>query len=224
MAEAETVELSFKDGTRAVELARESVEAFVQNGQREQPGSMRDAFYNRTSAFVRLESTRGRGQLRGCAGAHESSRELGNGSQQLGHAIVEASIKAASDASCSSEVEPAELPNLKVSVCTVSNLVLTDDPVEDIDLGVHGVAIDGNGKHGWMYPTLPVENNWSVFEYLDRTCRKAGLPNGAWEDDDVMVTLFEGQVFQESEPGSATPENRVDEEDEGEGEPSVVEL
>ncbi|MDH5020593.1 TIGR00296 family protein [Halobacterium rubrum] len=198
MGQGQTVDLSFEDGARTVELARESVEAFVQNGQREQPGSMRDAFYNRTSAFVRLESTRGRGRLRGCAGAHESVRELGNRDQQLGHAIVEAAIEAASDASCGSEVEPAELENIEVSVCTVSNLVLTDDPVEDIELGVHGVAIDGDGQHGWMYPTLPVENDWSVFEYLDRTCRKAGLPDGAWEDDDVMVTLFEGQVFRET--------------------------
>jgi uncharacterized protein (TIGR00296 family) len=198
MAQGQSVELSFEDGARTVELARESVEAFVRNGQREQPGSMRDAFYNRTSAFVRLESTRGRGRLRGCAGAHESVRELGSGNQQLGHAIVEAAIQAASDASCGSEVEAAELPNIEVSVCTVSNLVLTDNPAEDIELGVHGVAIDGDGQHGWMYPTLPVENDWSVYEYLDRTCRKAGLPNGAWEDDDVMVTLFEGQVFRET--------------------------
>ena len=198
MGQGQSVDLSFEDGARTVELARESVEAFVQNGQREQPGSMRDAFYNRTSAFVRLESTRGRGRLRGCAGAHESVRELGNGNRQLGHAIVEAAIEAASDASCGSEVEAAELENIEVSVCTVSNLVLTDDPVEDIELGTHGVAIDGDGQHGWMYPTLPVENDWSVFEYLDRTCRKAGLPDGAWEDDDVMVTLFEGQVFRET--------------------------
>ncbi|AAG20599.1 MULTISPECIES: TIGR00296 family protein [Halobacterium] len=198
MGQGQSVILSFEDGARTVELARESVEAFVQNGQREQPGSMRDAFYNRTSAFVRLESTRGRGRLRGCAGAHGSIHELGNHDQQLGHAIVEAAIEAASEASCGSEVEDAELPNIRVSVCTVSNLVLTDDPIEDIELGVHGVAIDGDGQHGWMYPTLPVENDWSVFEYLDRTCRKANLPDGAWQDEDVMVTLFEGQVFRET--------------------------
>ncbi|QLC33503.1 TIGR00296 family protein [Halarchaeum sp. CBA1220] len=200
MSEAQSIHLSDDDGARAVELARDSVEAFVRNGQREQPGSMRDAFYNRTGAFVRLQSTRGRGRLRGCAGAHETVRELGNESKQLGHAIVEAAINAASESSCGSEVEPAELDTIRVSVCTVSNLLLTDDPVADIELGTHGVAVDGHGKHGWMYPTLPIENDWSVFEYLDRTCRKAGLPNGAWEEDDVMVTLFEGQVFQESEP------------------------
>ncbi|MEE6210922.1 TIGR00296 family protein [Salarchaeum sp. III] len=200
MSEAQSVHLSFEDGARAVELARDSVEAFVRNGQREQPGSMRDAFYNRTGAFVRLESTRGRGRLRGCAGAHDTARELGNGTKQLGHAIVDAAIKAASDDSCGSEVEPAELGTTRVSVCTVSNLLLTDNPDEDLELGTHGVAVDGDGQHGWMYPTVPVENNWSVYEYLDRTCRKAGLAPGAWEDDDVMVTLFEGQVFQEREP------------------------
>jgi len=200
MSEVQSIQLSDEDGARAVELARDSVEAFVRNGQREQPGSMRDAFYNRTGAFVRLQSTRGRGRLRGCAGAHESVRDLGDGTKQLGHAIVEAAIKAASDSSCGSEVEPAELGTIRVSVCTVSNLLLTDDPIADIDLGVHGVTVDGHGTHGWMYPTLPVEHGWSVFEYLDRTCRKAGLPNGAWESEDVMVTLFEGQVFEEREP------------------------
>jgi len=210
MSEAQSIHLSEDDGVRAVELARDSVEAFVRNGQREQPGSMRDAFYNRTGAFVRLKSTRGRGRLRGCAGAHDSVRDLGNGSKQLGHAIVEAAINAASDSSCGSEVEPAELDTIRVSVCTVSNLILTDDPVADIELGKHGVIVDGNGQYGWMYPTVPVENDWSVFEYLDRTCRKAGLPNGAWESDDVVVTLFEGQVFEETEPnGDVDVRNRL---------------
>ena len=193
MSEAKPVMLSFDDGARAVELARESVEAYVVNGQREQPGSMREAFYNRTGAFVRLVSARGRGQLRGNAGAYDST-------QQLGHAIVDAAIEAASASSCNSEVEPAELQSLNVSVCVVSNIVLTDDPVGDLELGVHGLAIEGRGKAATMYPTVPVENGWSKFDYLDRTSRKAGLPGDAWEDDDVMVTLFEGHVFQETEP------------------------
>jgi len=126
MSEAQTVQLSYDDGARAVELAREAVESFVRHGQREQPGSMREAFYARTGAFVRLESTRGRGRLRGCAGAWETS-------DQLGHAIVEAAIKAASGDSCGSEVEPKELDNITVSVFIVSNTVLTNDPLADLE-------------------------------------------------------------------------------------------
>ncbi len=190
MSQGQGVELSYEDGARAVELAREAVEAFVRHGQREHPGSMREAFYERTGAFVRLESTRGRGSLRGCAGGYRSD-------DQLGHVIVDAAIQAASEDSCGSEVTPTELDNLTVSICAVRSVLLTDDPLADLELGTHGVAIDGRGEGGWLYPTVPVENGWSEREYLDRTCRKAGLPPTAWQDDDVGVTLFEGHVFRE---------------------------
>ncbi|GAB6880022.1 TIGR00296 family protein [Halorubrum gandharaense] len=199
MSEAQTVELSYEDGARAVELAREAVESFVLQGQREHPGSMRDAFYSRTGAFVRLQSTRGRGRLRGCAGAYKTS-------DQLGHAIVEAAIQAASDDSCGSEVEPKELEHLTVSVCIVSNTVLTNDPLADLELGTHGVAVDAGNAHGWLYPTLPVENGWSAAEFLSRACRKAGLSPTAYEDEETMVTLIEGQVFRERPDGGAVEE------------------
>lgn len=192
MSEATGRALAFEDGARAVELARDAVESYVLHGQREQPGSMRDAFYDRTGAFVRLEA--GTGRLRGCAGEHDSSR-------QLGHSIVEAAIAAASDDSCGSEVEAAELQDLTVSVCTVGDIILTDDPIDDIEIGHHGIAIDDGTNTGWMYPTIPLDNGWSPGEYLDRTCRKAGLPPGAWTGDDVTVSVWDGQVFRERRPG-----------------------
>jgi uncharacterized protein (TIGR00296 family) len=157
---------------------------------------MRDAFYARTGAFVRLQSTRGRGRLRGCAGAYQ-------GNDQLGHAIVDAAIQAASGDSCGSEVEPAELESLNVSVCVVTNTLLTDDPLSDLELGRHGVAIDAGSDHGWLYPTLPVEHGWSAEEFLTRACKKAGLSPFAWQDDDTMVTLFEGEVFRERDDGGS---------------------
>ena len=199
MSEAQTVRLTYDDGARAVELARDAVESYVLQGQREQPGSMRDAFYARTGAYVRLQSTRGRGRLRGCAGAYR-------GKDQLGHAIVDAAIQAASGDSCGSEVEPPELPSLNVSVCVVCNHVLTNDPLADLELGTHGVAVDRGGQHGWLYPTIPVENGWSKEEYLTRACRKARISPFAWQDEDTMVTLFEGQVFRERPDGGSVEE------------------
>lgn len=157
---------------------------------------MRDAFYARTGAFVRIKSTRGRGRLRGCAGAYR-------GKDQLGHAIVDAAIKAASGDSCQTEIEAPELPNLNISVCIVNEYTLTNDPLSDIELGKHGVAIDADGCHGWMYPTLPIELGWSKEQFLTNACRKAGLSPLAWQDDDTMITLFEGQVFREREDGGS---------------------
>ncbi|WP_122088337.1 TIGR00296 family protein [Halalkalicoccus subterraneus] len=196
MSEAQAVRLNYEDGLRAVELAREAIESYVCHGQREQPGSMREAFYQRTGALVRIESTRGRGSLRGCAGSYQTD-------EQLGHAIVDAAITAASDDSCGSELNASELNSVVVSTCIVRDVLLTDDPLADLELGTHGVAIDAGDRGGWLYPTIPVENDWSAREYLERACRKARLPPTAWQDEDVMVVLFSGEVFREREPNGS---------------------
>ncbi|WP_299267301.1 TIGR00296 family protein [Halorientalis sp.] len=194
-----TGEFTQTDGVRAVELARNAVESFVENGAREQLGSMRDAFYLRTGAFVRLENTHGRGRLRGCAGSYDWN-------DHLGEALVDAAIDAANEDSCGSTVDAAELSSLCVSVCIVGSVVLTDDPLADIELGRHGVAVERGAEGGWLYPTVPMENGWSAAEYLDRACRTSGLAAGAWEDDDTIVTLFEGRVFREREPEGSIQE------------------
>lgn len=199
MSDAQGTSLTWEDGARAVELAREAVESYVRNGQREQPGSMRDAFYARTGALVRIESTRGRGSLRGCAGGYQSD-------ERLGHVIVDAAIHAASEDSCGSEITPAELDSLTISVCVVNNILLTDDPIADMEIGTHGVAIDGPEQTGWLYPTVPIEHGWSPEEYLSRTARKAGLPPQGWQQERVVVTLFEGQVFRERDPSGSIEE------------------
>lgn len=195
MSEVESVRLTYEDGARAVELAREAVESYVLHGQREHPGSMRDAFYARTGAFARLCSSRGRGRLRGCAGAYGEN-------DRLGHAIVEAAIRAASDDSCSSEVEPAELDSLTVSVFVVTDRFPSDDPLADLRLGAHGVAVESGPDHAWLYPTIPLENDWTDEEFLTRACRKAHVSPLAWRDEAGVVTLLEGQVFRERDDGT----------------------
>lgn len=201
MAEVQGVSLTYEDGSRTVELAREAIESYVLNGQREQPGSMREAFYQRTGALVRLESSRGRGSLRGCAGRYESN-------EQLGHEIVEAAIEAASDSSCGSEVSPAELSNLLISVCVTREIHESTDPLAEIDIGRHGVAIDAGPQSGWLYPTIPLENSWPPQAYLERACRKCKLAPTAWKEDDVDVYLFDTAVFREREPAGSV--ERVD--------------
>lgn len=196
MAEAQVVSLTYEDGARTVELAREAVESYVLNGQREQPGSMREAFYQRTGALVKLQSARGRRSLRGCAGSFRSN-------EQLGHEIVEAAIQASSDSSCGSEVKPAELSNLTVSVCVICDLWEPTDPMDELEIGRHGIAVETGNTAEWLYPTIPVENDWTAREYLERTCRKARLPPTAWQDGNTRLTFFDTAVFQERKPNGS---------------------
>lgn len=192
---AEAITVGYEDGARAVELAREAVTGYTRRGQRTNPGSMREAFYQRTGAFVRLTTRDGRGRLRGCAGSYRTD-------DQLGLAIVEAAIRAAGDETGGSAVGTGELDNLQVSVYIVESVTLTDDPIADLELGHHGLAVDRAGKHGWLYPTVPVENDWNEHRFCSRVCRKAGLSPTAWEDEETVVTLIDGSVFRERHEGS----------------------
>ncbi|MFB6070715.1 MAG: TIGR00296 family protein [Halanaeroarchaeum sp.] len=194
--------LTSEDETRVVELARDSVREYVANGRREDPGSMRDAFYARHGAFVRLETDTPRSQLRGCAGAYDRPSDLQTASEHLGTAIVDASIAAASDDSRNAVTAP-ELDNITVTVFVAQSVEVTENPSEDVAVGRHGVGVEGRGKAGWMFPSVPVEHGWGIHEYLDRTCRKAGLPADAWREDDVQVVRMDGPVLAEREPGGS---------------------
>lgn len=197
--------LGTEDGRRAVELARESVRTYVTHGRRYDPGSMRDAFYRRDGAMVRLETADGRGRFRGCASAPDRPVALEAESVQLGHAIVDAAVTAASDAS-RDEIRPAELSNLAVSVFTVQEAEACADPESELTVGVDGLAMAGRDTSAWLYPTVPQDQGWPVVECLDRTARKAGLPDGAWEAEAVTVYRLSGQVFEEQEPSGYVTE------------------
>lgn len=193
MAEANLATFSYEDGARAVGLAREAVEAYVRNGARANPGSMRDSFYERTGALVRLESTRGRGSLRGCAGCYETVEHLGS-------VIVDQAIEAASAESCRSAITPAELDNLTVSIALVGEAIEPSDPAAELAVGSHTVVVDSQEGPEWLYPTVPLTQGWSEREYLTRTVQKAGYGPTAWQNGSPPVQLVETAIFTEETP------------------------
>lgn len=184
-----------------MELARDAIRGYILNGSREQPGSMREAFYARSAAFVRIETAAPRGQLRGSAAAYDAPSEIEGASRHLGTAIVDAAIAAASGNSRSPLTGP-ELDNVLVTVFVVEAVEDVTGP-EEVRVGRDGVAVEGRGTAGWMFPTVPVDHGWGAVEYVERTCRKAGLAPDAWRDDDVRAVRLVGPVYGEISPGGA---------------------
>ena len=50
-----------------------------------------------------------------------------------------------------------------------------------------------------LLPQVAVENQWSAEEFLNQTCKKAGLDPAAWKDPKAVVEVFSAQVFAERE-------------------------
>jgi hypothetical protein len=194
--------LSREKGERAVQLARDSMRSYVADGKRERPGCMKDVFYERVGAAVRLNSTRGRRRVRGSGVSYKRDKHLSQ-------AIVDAVIEASDECEGTSEVNKCELGSVTVTLCVLSSVEeVGKDAAEKCEVGKHGAIVESGRSTGWMLPTVPVERGWTATELLDRTCCKSGIDQGCWRDSssNSNVYLFEGQVFSERQPGGEVEE------------------
>jgi AMMECR1 domain-containing protein len=41
--------------------------------------------------------------------------------------------------------------------------------------------------------------HWWREQFLEETCRKAGLPSDAWRDPDTRIEIFTAEVFSEAD-------------------------
>jgi hypothetical protein len=70
-------------------------------------------------------------------------------------------------------------------------------------VGKHGLVVKKGSKEGLLLPQVPVEQGWDRITFLQQACVKAGLPVGAWKDEDTDVFAFTALVFGER-AGSGT--------------------
>jgi AmmeMemoRadiSam system protein A len=93
-------------------------------------------------------------------------------------------------------VTAAEAQELEISLSILSML----KPIrpEEIEVGVHGLLISLAGRRGLLLPQVPLEHEWDRVQYLEQTCRKAGLPNDAWHSG-AKLEAFTAEVFGDRE-------------------------
>ncbi len=182
--------LTDEEGQVALQTARRAIKHAV-NGEEYVPESLPAIFGEKRGAFVTIKK---RGDLRGCIGLPYPIRPLGE-------AIVEAAISAALQDPRFPPVSVRELPDLdlEVTVLTLPEPLSCPpaDRPEHVVVGKHGLIVSGLGTSGLLLPQVPVEYNWESWEFLDYTCKKAGLTAGCWKRSDVNVLTFEGQIFEE---------------------------
>ncbi|MFP4632957.1 MAG: TIGR00296 family protein [Halobacteriota archaeon] len=186
-------DLDLQKGSKAIELARCAMDSYVTNGKRERPGCMKDEFYERVGASIKLQSTRGRRRVRGSGVSYRREKHLSE-------AIVDAAIDASSECASTDRLGSCELDSVEVTLCVLQEVNETDQPLEDLRVGEHGVIVERGRNHGWLLPTVPVEHGWGAEETLERTSCKARIGRGGWREADATVYTFDGQVFTEREP------------------------
>jgi AmmeMemoRadiSam system protein A len=166
-------------------VARASIEAHLAGGFPEIPAD--PGLPGASGLFVTIKH---RGALRGCLGTLEPIRAL----------LDEVARVARDSATRDPRFPPVALDewleaSLEISV--LSPLEPIDPADEDaIVVGQHGLVVEQGRRRGLLLPQVAVEWGWTREQFLRQTCRKAGLPDSAWQDG-AFVFRFAADVFGE---------------------------
>jgi hypothetical protein len=190
---------SLDEGKQAVSLARRTVETWVQGKKDAKlPQGLPESFHRESGVFVTLNTYPDR-ELRGCIGYPEPV-------MPLMEAIVDSARSAATRDPRFPPVTAKELGRIvvEVSLLTPPELIRVRNPkeyLEAIRIGRDGLIADNGILRGLLLPQVPVEWKWTVHEFLDHTCNKAGLPMDAWTEKGTKIYRFTAEIFDELKPG-----------------------
>ena len=187
--------ISENDGKILVKMARTVVTKYLTNNTKALDHDFKEKFSFNAGVFVTINDKSG---LRGCIGYPLAVKKLSD-------ALTDAAISASTDDPRFPSIRQNELNDLVFEVTILSeteeiSASLSDEIIQEIKIGRDGLIIEKNFQSGLLLPQVPVEYNWSVVDFLNHTCHKAGLPNGSWKDKDTKISKFQGIIFREILP------------------------
>jgi AmmeMemoRadiSam system protein A len=184
--------LSEADRRAALELARKAVVEAVSHRKLPDAIPREGAFAERRGVFVTLHL---RGRLQGCIGVVEPN-------EPLGEAIVRCAASAAIEDPRFAPMKADQLGDLSVEISLLSQLA----PIlpESIEVGRHGLLVLLHAQRGLLLPQVAIEHQFTREQFLEETCRKAGLRREAWRDPEIRIFGFTCEVFSDTpQPGGS---------------------
>lgn len=140
-------------------------------------------------AFVSLHKrdSDGKKKLRGCIGRMV-------GSLPLLETVRKMAVEAAFGDPRFPPLQEQELSSIDIEISALSPMEKCPDP-RFVKVGVHGLYLNHRGRTGVLLPQVPVEQGWSLEEYLEYICIKAGLPPGSYSESGAELYTFTAVVF-----------------------------
>ena len=184
--------MSDADRKALLGIVRATLEAIL--ARRPKPAAPADeseALRARCGCFVTLKN---RGALRGCIGTFTARGPLHQTVREMAGAVLR------DPRFLDHPVTAEELPHVEIEISALTPLEKTADPMKEIELGRHGICIEGPMGNGCFLPQVATQTGWTLPEFLSHCCAgKAGIPPDAWKDPDVTVFRFEAEVFGEKD-------------------------
>lgn len=174
-----------KQQKELLQLARGTVVASVTGEGMPQPEQLHEPFLANSGCFVTIKRN---GQLRGCIGCFVADKPLWQTVQEM-------AVSASQNDPRFHPMTKGELTDFTLEISVLSPLQLIDS-VEQIQVGRDGIYIIKGAARGVLLPQVATEYGWDRITFLQQTCRKAGLPEDAWQSGANIYT-FSAEIFGE---------------------------
>ncbi len=183
--------LSQAEEETLLRLARQTLRMYLNEHRTPDPTrggyELTDKLKATGAAFVTLTV---RGRLRGCIG-HVI------GIEPLYESVIHNAVSASSRDPRFQPMSADEEKDVRIEISVMSPPRTIAD-VSEIQVGKHGIIIEKGVNRGPLLPQVATEYGWDRTEFLEQTCRKAGLPGDAWKEG-ATIQIFSAQVFGEKE-------------------------
>ena len=188
-AESQTEEeLDERAKQRLLEIARKSVTSYIQDGKLPKLDNDIPLLNEKWGAFVTINKNE---RLRGCIGRFTPVEK------PLYLIVQDMALAAAINDQRFPVVTAAELDQLSFEISVLSPMRRIND-INEIEVGKHGLYIIKGYNRGVLLPQVATDYDWDRETFLNQTCRKAGLPERAWQEPGTEIYTFSAQVFHES--------------------------
>lgn len=183
--EAARVQLTDEDRGELLRLARLSISG---SAPVVTLAEMSESLQQPAGAFVTLR-VRANEELRGCVGTFRTDMPLAEVVLEMAHASAHRDPRF-------TPIETGEVDSLSIEISVLAPPHAVGD-ISEIEIGTHGVRVR-NGMHtGVLLPEVATRQKWNPEQFVEATCRKAGLPPDSWKTSDTVIEVFETVKFRD---------------------------
>ena len=174
-----------------LKLARDVISALANGQDPHIPDYFSETLSTKLGVFVTLQQPHKSGR-----GFQVAKIGFVEGVKPLQDAVIEMAQSAAFHDPRFAPVSAEEIKDLDLEISVLSPIREIHD-VNEIEIGKHGLIIEKGFFKGLLLPQVATENNWDRTEFLQHTCRKAGLAVDAWQDSKTRIYIFSAEIFSE---------------------------
>ena len=178
-----------KETQQAIDLVRWTLNSYVKGLSNVPQPELTDPYFNEKSGvFVTLKKKRNYGMLRGCIGVIQPVDILARN-------IITSTRNSALNDHRFPPVRSEEVDELEIEISILSPP--KESKLEDIEIGKHGLIVEGGGKSAIYLPQVATEIGWTFGQWLDSLCNKANLPTRYWTEKEAKFKTFTAQIINE---------------------------